>query len=98
MHVERGVAREQIRVGEGASWQRCDLRERRVVHFDRAGSEVRGVEQGRAVSIARDDRGIASCNGESLVDRPRLLVGIGVREIVAGVVYGDDAVGNLRSF
>src|SRR5260370_24004173 len=79
--------------GEGPRRQRRDLVEGGVVHIAGAGAEVGGVEQGRAVGVAGDDRRRAGRDGQALVDGSRLLVGVGVREVVPRVVHGDDAVG-----
>ena len=56
LHVERGVALGQVRVGERAGRQRRDGLEGRVVDVDRAGAEVGGVEQRRRCWGRRDDR------------------------------------------
>ena len=55
LDVERGVALGQVRVGERARRQRDGLEVRSKTSIC-AGAEVGGVEQGRAVGVAGDDR------------------------------------------
>src|SRR5260370_285232 len=52
---------------------------------DAAVAEIGGIGQGPAAGVG--------CEGQALVDRPGLLKGVGLREVVPGVVHGDDGVG-----
>src|SRR5215472_9185742 len=65
----------------------------RVVDLDGTGAEIRRVQQSRAVGIASNDRRLGGRNSEALVDSAGSLAGVGIGEIVPGLVDGYDALG-----
>ena len=78
--VKRGIGIRQLRIDK--RWRRGQGVKIDIIHFHHAAPEIGGIQAGHAICIRGD--------GESFIDGARLRAGVGVGEVVAGVVNRDD--------